>query len=148
MHPETSALSPTKGLLKTRLRGRETEHQADALTPPPPTTRGVRAMPARPCSSWCSLWPLLRSSSAGSTWLRTTSSTMTSDLCWSVLLRPGPGSDPLGLARVRAPQALEQSCSLSLTGTNVRACLGVCVCMEGLLLLHTAAHSRLFFILL
>lgn len=48
------------------------------------TVLRTRATPAQQSSSWCSLWPLLHSFSAESTWLRSTSLTTNYEQCASL----------------------------------------------------------------
>lgn len=61
---------------QTTLKSREMEYPAGAPLLQLLTVLGVKATPAQGSSLWCSLWLLLHSFSAESTWLRSTSLTM------------------------------------------------------------------------
>lgn len=68
---------------QTTLKSREMEYPAGAPLLQLLTVLGMKATPAQGSSLWCSLWLLLHSFSAESTWLRSTSLTMNYEQCAS-----------------------------------------------------------------
>lgn len=81
------------GETQTTLK-RRVKYQASAPLLLLLTVLRMKATPAQQSSSWCSLWPLLHSYSAESTWLRSTSLTMNYEQC----------------ASLKSHQLLEDSC--------------------------------------
>lgn len=77
------------------------------------TVLRMKATPAQQSSSWCSLWPLLHSFSAESTWLRSTSLTMNYEQCASWNLRLG-----LSVLCRREDDSVSGKATLAATGTK------------------------------
>lgn len=83
---------------QTTLKSREMEYPAGAPSLLLLTVLGMKATLAQWSSLWCSLWLLLHSFSAESTWLRSTSLTMNYEQCasskgFSLLIWPWLGME-------------------------------------------------------